>query len=531
MSLAPTLMKGNVLPAIMQGLLAFYVAAVCCIPLPSYAGLPIPQAITSIDDYPDYPTIDYTRYTRAQAESIRRGEYLAKLGDCIACHTGTPAQGMAFAGGLPIDTPFGTFYTPNITPDQATGIGSWDELDFIRAMREGIRANGANLFPSFPYVYFNRMREADLKDLWAYFQAIPAIEHNNQGNTLPFPLNVRFAQYGWKLFFFYPDRGTYQDDPSQSESWNRGAYLVNGLGHCSMCHTPMNLLGAAQSSYFLTGAFIEGYWAPDITRRGLETASHFEVADVFSEGQLINRAGDIRGPMSDVNHDSLQYLTDDDRLAIVAYLKSIVSKQPRNLPAKLDTQPPMKRGHQVYANVCEICHLEGKVGAPRIGNQADWEYRLQQRGVNSLYTHAIDGYNKMPPKGACVTCNDSDIRYAVDYILYHSLEHSAWERLQNPPLLARKQATGPEIGQQIYQTHCASCHNRGTAGAPRLGDTPYWSERLTQTTMDVLIVHTLRGKGAMPAKGGCHTCSSSEIIAAVKYLIEESVPESDYSLW
>ena len=495
---------------------------------PTYALHPISSNLKFIDVYPTYPEIDYG--TGEEAEAIKRGEYLVKLGDCIACHTTTQAGGEAFAGGLPIPTPFGTFYTPNITPDKETGIGNWTEEDFIRVMHEGIRSNGSNSFPAFPYVFFNRVSVEDLKDIWAYMRAIPPVKKENKGNTLPFPLNLRIAQYGWKLLFFYPDRGFFVEDPQRSATWNRGAYIVNGLGHCSMCHTPLNLLGSPKKRYFLTGGFIDGYWAPDITKRGLETATRYEVADVFHEGALINKAGPVRGPMADANHDSLQYLTVEDRLAIAEYLKTVVSRQPHNLPAMKAAQPTLKRGEQVYANVCIICHLNGEVGAPRIHDQANWERRVQQRKLPLLYRHAINGYNKMPAKGACVTCTDEDIQSAVDYLVHHALGESEWRELKNPPPQPRHTSTSLTTGKLVYEQACSTCHDRGELGAPITGDQAQWAP-LLRKNFDVLIENTLKGINNMPAKGGCSQCTGSEIIAAVKYMAQESQTGKDFSLW
>ncbi len=489
---------------------------------------PITSKADILGVYPVYPPIDYS--SARDAEAIRRGEYLAKIGDCIACHSNPSGGTAAFAGGLPIPTPFGTFYTPNITPDKATGIGSWGEADFIRAMHDGILADGSNAFPAFPYVYFNRVSEQDLKDLWAYLRAVPAVNLENRGNTLPIIMNWRVLQYGWKSLYFYPDEGFFKKDPTRSEAWNRGAYLVNGLGHCTMCHTPMNLIGGEKKDYFLTGSLIEGYWAPDITRLGLETASRYQVAKVFIDGELINRAGPVRGPMAEVNHDSLRYLTEVDQLAIVEYLKSVVSKQPRSVPRRIAGQPALKRGEQVYANVCVMCHLNGNAGAPRIGNQADWEQRLGLRGLPALYRHAINGFNKMPVKGACVNCDDDDIEAAVHYILYHSLQHSQWEELIKPPKADRARATRLATGKQVYEENCSVCHAEGKLGAPKFGDRQRWAP-LIRSNMDVLILNTLKGKGNMPAKGGCTHCTGLDVIAAVKYMVQHSQRGGDYSLW
>jgi cytochrome c5 len=494
----------------------------------AYAVHPISSKLEFIGAYPVYPEIDYG--TGAQAEAIRRGEYLARLGDCIACHTVAEPGGAPFAGGLPMATPFGTFYSPNITPDEKTGIGNWTEEDFVRMMHEGIRRDGSNAFPVFPFVFFNRVRVEDLKDIWAYLGALPPVERKNQGNTMPFPFDVRFAQYGWKLLFFYPGRGFFTEDPKRSKAWNRGAYMVEGLGHCSMCHTPLNFLGATKNEYYLTGALIEGYWAPDITYRGLESAKRFQVADVFDEGKLINRAGDVRGPMADAIHDSLRYLTEDDQLAIAEYLKSVVSRQPRNIPEVKAGQPVLKRGAQVYANVCIVCHLNGEVGAPSIHDGANWERRVTEHKLSGLYKHAVEGFNKMPPKGACVTCSNEDVHAAVDYLVYRALDESRRRELASPPAASRHVSTSLAAGEKVYRQSCATCHDGGALGAPILGVEAQWTP-LLRRDFDVLLTNSLRGINNMPPKGGCSECSNSEIIAAVKYMAQQSQRGRDFSLW
>jgi cytochrome c5 len=397
-------------------------------------------------------------------------------------------------------------------------------------MHEGIRPDGSNFFPAFPYVFFNRINTRDLEDIWAYLRAIPPIEQKNRDNTLPFPLDVRFAQYGWKLLFFYPGRGHFIEDPQQSAAWNRGAYLVQGLGHCSMCHTPLNLLGSTEKKYYLTGALIQGYWAPDITRRGLETATRFEISDVFDEGKLINKAGPVRGPMGDAIHDSLRYLTEDDRLAIAEYLKSVVTPQPRHVPQLRAGHSALKRGAQVYANVCIACHLNGEAGAPSIRDMPNWQRRITERALPTLYRHAIDGYNKMPPKGACVSCDKGDIRAAVDYLIYRALDESAWREFKNPPPLARRVSTRLATGQRIYRQACAACHDGGEDGAPVLGAEEQWAP-LLEKNFDVVLRNSLHGIRKMPPKGGCLECTNSEIIAAVKFMAQKSQQGRDFSLW
>ena len=369
--------------------------------------------------YAPYPVI------QAPSEQVKRGEYLVKMGDCIACHTDYQHQGKTFAGGLPIKTPFGTFYSPNITPDKKTGIGNWSEADFVRALKEGRNPQGQFYFPVFPFVYLANITDEDARAMYAYFMSIPAVEKVNK--PLPFPFSLpgaRLTLLGWDLLFYYP-RPPLKEDPTQSAEWHRGQYIVEGLGHCSMCHTPLNPLGAPKQRYFLSGGFIDGYWAPNITRDGLKPATHEEVMRVFRRNELINQAGPAAGPMAEVNHDSLMYLTDEDLSAIVTYLESVVSIDPQGLPPS-DAPPSLARGRQVYQQACTICHQNGQMAAPIIGNSASWFNRASQSSLADLYRHVINGYNSMPPKGACTTCSDNDIMSAVDYLLTKSLTRSQW---------------------------------------------------------------------------------------------------------
>lgn len=491
----------------------------------AYAYYPIGEAGPFEGIYPKYPKIDYG--TGAEAEIVKRGEYLAQTGDCLACHTDDKHNGKPYAGGLGMETPFGTFYTPNITPDKETGIGSWTEEQFINAMRNGTSPSGKNYFPVFPYVYFNKMTDSDLRAIWTYIQKIPSIKQANKPNDVPFPFNVRFGQFFWKLLFFYPNEGEFQYDPSKSKEWNRGAYLVEGPGHCSMCHTPLNLLGAPKQKYYLTGAFIEGYWAPNISNQGLTNIPAKEIAEVFVSGQRLNKAGPVAGPMAQVNHNSLRHLTEEDRLAIATYLKSVNSVQPHGLEAS-EEQPTLKRGKQIYINSCIICHQTGTAGAPVLGNEASWAERLKREGLPMLYRHTINGFNNMPLKGACVTCSDKDIMAAVDYILSASIKESQLKELLQE---GKKQTPEKIDGAIIYKENCAVCHDTGSLGAPKNGDTAVWDTILANTNIDTLILNTLKGINNMPAKGGCKYCTNAEVIAAVKYLVEQNKTKGDYKLW
>lgn len=487
------------------------------------------KAISTVDMlyldnlYPKFPKL--TPPTGVTMELAKRGEYLAKIGDCIACHSYTVGGGKPFAGGLPIATPFGTFYSPNLTPDKETGIGTWSEEDFYHALHDGKRKGGANLFPVFPYLYFSKVSKSDVRALYAFFRSLPAVKRKNDEQGFPFNMpGARTSLVGWNMLFFWPNKSTFKYDSSHSKQWNRGSYIVNGLGHCSMCHTPLNVFGGPKTEYFLTGAFIDGYWAPNISSVGLRSASHFEVADVFKENKLINNAGIVAGPMADVNHNSLRYLTDDDRLAIADYLKSVISRQRLKPPRMSGHESTLKRGKQVYINVCTVCHQNNKMGAPFIGNGNGWYERVKVQGLQAVYRHAINGFNSMPYRGACTTCTNQDVKAAVDYMLEHSLSRSQWYDLKHGNA-SKVIATG----EDVYNENCGVCHNNGDLGAPKLGDKSVWKPLIAQN-LDVMFENVVNGP-VHAKNGGCKLCKTSEVISAIKYMVSKGKTEGNYTLW
>ena len=487
----------------------------------SVTALPVSEPVT--DGY--YPTYPATTPASGEKEKlIKQGEYLAKMGDCISCHTNVKAGTKPYSGGLPLATPFGTFYSPNITPDKETGIGNWTEQDFLRAMKEGRDPHGRNYFPVFPYIYFSKITDEDARALYNYLMSIPPVHQENKSLPFPFYLpGVRSTLWGWNLLFFFPENKEITYNPNKSPAWNRGQYIVDGLGHCSMCHTPLNPLGAPKTSHYLTGAFIDGYWAPNITKYGLEQASREEVANVFKNNQLINRAGPVAGGMAEVNHNSLQYMTREDQLAIATYLKTVVSDETLGLPPS-NEKPTLSRGKQVYVSACVICHQDNKMGAPVIGDGANWYRRLKSSGLTGLYRHAIYGYNSMPVKGACVTCSDNDVIAATDYVLNKSLSRSQWRDLSSGG-----SERYPANGKEIYAENCSACHNDGKDGAPKIGDKAAWKPIIAQN-MDVVIGHILNSQ-SHPKNGGCKHCTSVEVIEAAKYMVNESKNDGNYLLW
>jgi mono/diheme cytochrome c family protein len=251
----------------------------------------------------------------------KRGEYLAKAAGCIGCHTEDKKDAVAFAGGRALKTPFGTFYGPNITPHPQAGIGRWTEADFIRAIREGDRPDGKNYFPAFPYPSFTKISDADLGDLWAYLRTLPPSARANQEHEMRFPFGWRFLVTFWKWFFFTP--GPFTNLQGLSDIANRGAYLVQALGHCSECHTPRNFFGGPKKSRFLAGGKgPDGKDVANLTPARLKTWSDKDLQDLLTTG--IDPEGDVVAEtMGEVVRSTTSQLTPADLNALIAYLRTL----------------------------------------------------------------------------------------------------------------------------------------------------------------------------------------------------------------
>ena len=251
----------------------------------------------------------------------KRGEYLANAAGCLGCHTDTKKDSARYAGGRALKTPFGTFYGPNITPHREAGLGRWSEADFIRAMREGRRPDGANYYPAFPYPSFTRVADADLRDLWAYLRTLPQVNRASQPHDLGFFFRWRLLLWPWKWLFFAS--GPFQPDPKAGPVVNRGAYLAQALGHCGECHTPRNFLGGAKQSRFLAGAKLaEGGGSPNLTPARLKKWDDKELTDFLTSG--IAPDGDVVGDtMGEVIQNTTAKLTPQDLAALIAYLRSL----------------------------------------------------------------------------------------------------------------------------------------------------------------------------------------------------------------
>lgn len=265
---------------------------------------------------------------RAQdAGAVQRGEYLFNVAGCAGCHTTVQGQqrGPLAAGGRPLATPFGTFYGPNITSDPAHGIGRWSEADFIRALRDGVRPDGAHYFPAFPFTSFTRMTDADMRSLFAYVRTIPAVAQPSRPHDVSFPFNIRFLQFFWKLIFF--TRGPFQADPARSAEINRGAYLAEALSHCQECHTPRNFLGGLRGSMAYAGTRDgpEGGRVPNVTPDRATGIGGWAAGDLeeFLASGLTPDGDSAGGAMGEVISSSTGRMTAEDRRALVAYMRSL----------------------------------------------------------------------------------------------------------------------------------------------------------------------------------------------------------------
>ena len=318
------------------------------------------------------------RDTLAGAALVKRGEYLARAGDCVACHTAD--KGRPFAGGLPINTPFGTIYTPNITSDPDTGIGRWTDADFLRAMHEGIGKSGERLYPAFPYAEYTKVTDTDVLAIRAYLNTLAPIHYTPPRNELSFPFNQRWLMVFWNMFNF--KEGRFVPDPQKSAEWNRGAYLVEGLAHCEECHTPRNLTQGLKTSERFSGAELSGWHAYNITpdkNAGIGGWTDAELTQYLATGAVHGRAN-AAGPMADVVQDSTQYMTPEDLRSMVAYLRAVPAQgggdtRPRDSfgkPASQDvtamrgTPVTGVNGAQLFIANCATCHSwtgEGKGGS------------------------------------------------------------------------------------------------------------------------------------------------------------------------
>ena len=321
------------------------------------------------------------------ADQVTRGYYLAIAGDCAACHTAP--GGKPFAGGLPIETPFGTLLSANITPDRQAGIGAWSDDDFVHAMQQGIAPGGVHLYPAMPYPSFTHATREDLLSVRAYLSTLDAVGDPVATNRLPFPFDIRASLIFWNALNFSP--GEFRADPNRSAQWNRGAYLVNGLGHCGTCHTPKNLLGGDKSGAPLSGGAIVGWYAPPLDsneRTGLGAWSIEDVVSYLKTGWGGGQAA--TGTMALVVANSTSQLTAGDLHSIAVYLKDIAA--PAQAPAPLDkTAAVMRSGKALYSVNCSACHTSSGEGVAGLAPTLAKSPIVQAASTNTLLDVVLNG--------------------------------------------------------------------------------------------------------------------------------------------
>ncbi len=300
------------------------------------------------------------------AATIARGAYLARAGNCLGCHTAR--GGAEYAGGRGIETPFGSVFAPNLTPDEATGLGRWSEAEFWRAMHNGRAKDGRLLYPAFPYTNFTQIRREDSAALYAFLRSLPPVQQANRPHQLRFPYDQQASLAVWRALYFRP--GSFEADAKQPADWNRGAYLVRGLGHCSACHAERDPLGGSVDELRLAGGLIptQNWFAPSLA---LREGGQQDFASLLKTG--VSAKGSAMGPMAEVVYLSSSYLSDEDIQAMGSYLRTvppaeaIAPKHSRRDAAALDL------GQRIYADRCADCHGkrgegQGRVFPPLAGN-------------------------------------------------------------------------------------------------------------------------------------------------------------------
>ncbi len=378
-----------------------------------------------------------------------RGEYLARAGDCISCHT--RPQGAPFAGGLAMNTPFGAIVSTNITPDPEQGIGQYTQEDFTRALREGKAKDGHHLYPAMPYTNFARLTDDDLGALYAYFmKGVQPIKQDNAKTDLPWPFSMRWLMAGWNKLYLKDQ--PYTPEPAQTAEWNRGAYLVQGLGHCGACHTPRSVTGAEKApthekgELFLSGTIIDGWYAQPLRNTedpGLATWSKQEIVEYLKTGRT-NRTAAF-GAMTEVVANSTQHLSREDLGAIATYLKSLGDNPGATVPvatnsnditsAALRQGTVTQRGSMVYLNNCNACHRSDGQGAQRTFPTLAMSSTVAAKDPTSLIrivlqgsamAHTTEAPSQLAMPGFGWRLNDDNVADVVSFI------RSSWGNKAEP---------------------------------------------------------------------------------------------------
>lgn len=361
---------------------------------------------------------------QSSAALIERGAYLARAGNCAGCHT--TRGGAAYAGGRGIETPFGTIYAPNLTPDAEHGLGGWSASQFWRAMHHGRSRDGRLLYPAFPYPNYTQLTREDSDAIYAFLLSLAPVAQPNRAHELRFPYDTQAALALWRTLYFRP--GEHEAEPGKSAQWNRGSYLVRGLGHCVACHANRNLLGATSESVELSGGLIpmQNWYAPSLASREEASVADWPLEDVV---ELLRsgttQRGAAMGPMAEVVFRSTQYLSDEDLAAMAVFLKDLPQVEPpKRDPPEIDVSV-LSRGKRIYDDACASCHGDQGQGArgaypPLAGNRGVTTISP----VNTVQAIVLGGYSPatrgnprpygMPPFGP--QYGDADIAAVATYV-------------------------------------------------------------------------------------------------------------------
>ena len=358
--------------------------------------------------------------TPPSPETIAKGKALTEAGDCGSCHTADPSK--PFAGGKRIDTPFGAIYSANLTPDLNTGIGRWTDEAFLRAMRYGERPDGKSEYPAFPYPHFTKVIRDDVFAIRAYLHTLSPVSNTPPANELYWPLNYRVLMRVWNFAFFRP--GIFEPDQNKSVERNRGAYLVEGLGHCGTCHTPKSFLGAERQNARYTGSRVDGWFAPRLDgaeRGGLKSWNVDDIAEYLGTGR--NAHSHAGGPMAQVVINSTSRMSEADVHAIAVYLKDIAAGPPEAAIAP-PSPAQMASGEKLYKGSCVACHELDGSGAPRIYPPLPGNANLQSADPLSTIRIVLDGAEtittpRAPNTGSMpgyAKMSDQEVADVVSYI-------------------------------------------------------------------------------------------------------------------
>jgi mono/diheme cytochrome c family protein len=399
--------------------------------------------------------IDPPDRTGFPTDLIAKGEVLAGAGYCAVCHT--RPGGPTLAGGTGLRTPFGTIYSTNITPEPETGIGRWSLEAFARAMREGVSRDGSHLFPAFPYDHFAKISDDDVKALYAYMMTRPPVRAVAPANTIPFPLNIRLLQEGWKILFFR--EGRYQPDASRSAEWNRGAYLAESLGHCSGCHTPRNSLGAEKTADAYAGATIDNWIAPALTDANPSPVPWTETELYsFLRNGVAPLHGVTAGPMSPVIHTGLSALPDADVRALAVYFAGLDRAASRTGAVDAAVKDALARSGlgstqeydpdaRLYAGACMGCHYNAGPTPLAVRPELALNSALALPEPTNFINVVLSGIGRaeggpglvMPSYAAALS--DGDIARLAAYLRRTCTDKPPWTDIEKKVAVARAQRT------------------------------------------------------------------------------------------